>query len=325
MRFAEELDVEAGKAYVTLASVDVDEYSKREKEEADRLEWERRAEERRIAAEKAAKKSRRVLAIVTAIIVAGSAFAVLMITVIIPQQKLNKAMRLIDSGDYKAAYLLLDGIDYRNSNELQESIKLEYEKVLLSEAEVGSYIVFGAYEQDNNTSNGDEDIEWIVLAREDDRVLVISRYALDCQRYNASYDSVTWETCTLRKWLNGTFMEAAFSESERAMIPSVTVSADINPNYSTNPGNSTTDQVFLLSITEADKYFSSDSACRCQGTPYPVTTRTFHMDIPTDFENGLWESLYYEKAGGIVDWLYRKRISLHHHSCNYLFTEYCLK
>ena len=72
----------------------------------------------------------------------------------------------------------------------------------------------------------------------------------------------------MRKWLNGTFLNAAFSESERAMIPSVTVSADKNPSYSTSPGNSTTDQVFLLSITEVNNYFSSNSARQCQGTAY---------------------------------------------------------
>ena len=72
----------------------------------------------------------------------------------------------------------------------------------------------------------------------------------------------------MRKWLNGTFLNAAFSESERAMIPSVTVSADENPSYSTSPGNSTTDQIFLLSITEVNKYFSSNSARQCQGTAY---------------------------------------------------------
>lgn len=238
------------------------------KEEADRLERERQAEQRRIAAEKAAKKRKRIIAITAPIVVACIAFLIVLTTVIIPQQKLNKAIALIDSGDYKAAYLLLDGINYKNSKELQESIKPQYQKVLLSEAEIGSYVVFGTYEQNNNTSNGKEEIEWIVLAREGDRVLVVSRYALDCQQYNTSSTSVTWETCSLRKWLNGTFLNAAFSESERAMIPSVTVSADKNPSYSTSPGNSTTDQVFLLSITEANKYFSSDSARQCQGTAY---------------------------------------------------------
>ena len=142
--------------------------------------------------------------------------------------------------------------------------------VSLSEAKTGSLVSFGSYEQDNNTSNGNEDIEWIVLAREGDRILVISRYALDCQPYNAIQypEGTTWETCSLRKWLNDTFLNTAFSDEERGKIPQVTVSADKNPSFDTNPGNATTDQVFLLSITEANKYFSSESARQCKGTAY---------------------------------------------------------
>ena len=137
-------------------------------------------------------------------------------------------------------------------------------------ANVGDIIVFGTYEQDNNTSNGKENIEWLVLAKKGNRILVISDKALDCQTYNSSITSVTWETCTLRKWLNNDFINAAFSDDEKAMIPTVTVSADKNPEYSTNPGNATQDQVFLLSITEANKYFSSDSARQCEPTDYAV-------------------------------------------------------
>lgn len=57
----------------------------------------------------------------------------------------------------------------------------------------------------------------------------------------------------------------------------VTVSADKNPDYSTNPGNATQDQVFLLSITEVNKYFSSNSARQCKPTDYAVA-------------NGAWEN-----------------------------------
>ena len=39
-----------------------------------------------------------------------------------------------------------------------------------------------------------------------------------------------------------------------------TVSADKNLDYSTNLAKVTQDQVFLLSIPKANKYFSSDSA-----------------------------------------------------------------
>ena len=134
---------------------------------------------------------------------------------------------------------------------------------------------FGAYEQDNNTSNGKEDVEWFVLEIKDGKALVISKYALDCRLYNTSYTDVTWETCTLRKWLNNDFINAAFSADEKAMIPTVTVSADKNTHYSTNPGNATQDQVFLLSITEVNKYFSSDGARRCKPTDYAVANGAY--------------------------------------------------
>ena len=133
---------------------------------------------------------------------------------------------------------------------------------------IGQTITFGSYEQDNNTSNGKEAIEWIVLDIQDGKALVISKYALDSKPFNETPTSVTWETCTLRTWLNDDFLNSAFSESEKSKIPTVTVSADKNPDYRTKPGNATQDQIFLLSITEANKYFSSDSARECQPTAY---------------------------------------------------------
>ena len=136
--------------------------------------------------------------------------------------------------------------------------------------EIGSYVVFGSYEQDNNLENGTEDIEWLVLAQEGNRLLVVSRYALDCQPYNTKYKNVTWESCSLRSWLNETFLNAAFCDEEKAHIPIVTVSADKNPYYGTHPGNSTKDQVFLLSITEAYQYFASDEVRKCVPSEYAI-------------------------------------------------------
>ena len=62
------------------------------------------------------------------------------------------------------------------------------------------------------------------------------------------------------------------------MIPTVTVSADKNPFYSTNPSNATQDQVFLLSITEANKYFISGSARQCKPTNYAVANGAWERD-----------------------------------------------
>ena len=140
------------------------------------------------------------------------------------------------------------------------------------------YIIFGAYEQDNKTSNGKEDIEWLVLEVKDGKALVISKYALDHKPYNTSETDVTWETCTLRKWLNNDFINAAFSAEEKAMIPTVTVSADKNPKYDTNPGNATQDQVFLLSITDVNKYFSSGGARQCKPTNFAVANGAYKCD-----------------------------------------------
>ena len=271
------------------------------KEEAERLEAERKAEEHRIAVEKAKKKAKKVFIAIASAACVCAVFLILLKTVIIPKQKYNQAMELIssgdydsayelleelgksediasnkydraikyiDSGDYKAAYMLLDGLSYKDSAEKLLRIKPQYYKFLLKNSKVGDIVYFGTYEQDNDTSNGKEDIEWLVLAKKGNRILVISDKALDRQPYNSSRTRVTWETCTLRKWLNNDFINAAFSAEERAKIPTVTVSADKNPSYSTSPGNNTTDKVFLLSITEVNKYFSSDSAWQCRGTAY---------------------------------------------------------
>ena len=211
------------------------------KEEAERLEAERKAEEHRIAVEKRKKKAKKVFIAIASVACVCAVFLILLKTVIIPKQRINK----------------------------------------IKTANVGDIIVFGAYEQDNNTSNGKEDIEWLVLAKEDNKILVISDKALDCKPYNQSRDYVTWETCSLRNWLNNDFINAAFTAEERAMIPTVTVSADMNPEYNTNPGNATKDKVFLLSIVEAEKYFTSDEARKCVPTEYAISNGASTSDSYT--------------------------------------------
>ena len=121
-------------------------------------------------------------------------------------------------------------------------------------------IAFGRYPQTSKHENAL--IEWLVLKNDGSRALLISKYALDCQRYNTSFKTVTWKTCSLRKWLNGAFFNNAFSVDEQKQILSTTVTPDRNPSYSTDPGNNTKDRVFLLSIAEARKYFGSNYSCK---------------------------------------------------------------
>lgn len=186
--------------------------------------------------------------------------------------KYTKAEALLDAEKYYEAIAVFEELgDYKDS----AARRFEAKRLELAAAEVGDIVCFGNYEQDNNTSNGKEDIEWLVLEVIDGKTLVISKYALDHKPYNTSKIDVTWETCTLRKWLNNDFINAAFSADEKAMIPTVTVSTDKNPVYSTNPGKATQDQVFLFSITEANKYFNSDRARQCEATDYAVANGAY--------------------------------------------------
>ena len=78
--------------------------------------------------------------------------------------------------------------------------------------EVGSIVVFGSYEQDNDLTNGMEPIEWIVLDRneETNQAFLISRLCLDNKIYYHLRVSRYWANSTLREWMNGEFFQTIF-------------------------------------------------------------------------------------------------------------------
>ena len=177
-----------------------------------------------------------------------------------------KAEELRENGQYLEAcriYLTING--YRDVNEIIEKDGNIASAVIQLKFAVGNYVIFGNYPQTNDV-NDNSPIEWLVLESDGETALLISRYALDCKPYNERYEATTWETCTLRSWLNSEFFNKAFSTEEKQYILQSDVSADKNPKYSTNPGNATKDNVFLLSIVEANKYFKSDDARKCAPT-----------------------------------------------------------
>ena len=150
-------------------------------------------------------------------------------------------------------------------------------------AKLNGTITFGSYPQETDTP---EPIEWRVLDMNDEgQILILSKKVLDVIPYNTTDIAITWEKSTIRSWLNGypasyntvgtdfthdNFMNVAFTADEQAKIVASTVPADVNPEYDTSPGNATTDKIFLLSIVEAQNYFSSDPARRADATRYAV-------------------------------------------------------
>lgn len=176
-----------------------------------------------------------------------------------------------------------DDVDKKNKSDIVNDDSIVGESV-----NVGEYITFGSYEQDNDTSNGKEPIEWLVLDEENGKVLVISKYALDAKPFNEELDDVTWETCTLRSWLNDDFINEAFTSNERAAIPMVTVAAEANNSYDTDPGNDTQDKVFLLSIYDVNEHFDSDSAKECKATDYAIAQGAWIIDTANYAGNCSW-------------------------------------
>ena len=136
-------------------------------------------------------------------------------------------------------------------------------------------VLFGSYEQDGDAANGKEPIEWLVLARDGDKALLLSKYALDHQSFMPFYEPVTepftWESCSLRQWLNSTFLNAAFSaEEQRRLLTTAVITAPGGRKGSENPFT-TEDRVFLLSDTEVYAYFSSEAATVTDYTAYALS------------------------------------------------------
>ena len=101
------------------------------------------------------------------------------------------------------------------------------------------YIYFGSWTaQDTYTTSGP--IKWRVLddqtnfdsdsdGTNDAGLFLLSDQNLDAQPYHSSYTSITWEGSSLRTWLNGTFLNAAFSGDEQVAIADTNVYNKNNP------------------------------------------------------------------------------------------------
>ena len=95
-----------------------------------------------------------------------------------------------------------------------------------------------------------EKIKWRVLKNEGSTLFVMADMGLDCEQYHKSVVKVTWETCDLRKWLNDSFYNAAFTADEQKAVILQDVVNDDNWMTYADGGNDTKDNVYLLAIDE---------------------------------------------------------------------------
>ena len=198
----------------------------------------------------------------------------------------------------------------------------------------GDIVTFGRYEQDNRTSNGKEEIEWRVLETDEQngRVLLVSLYGLDTQPFDTTRSRVvTWESCTLRRWLNNEFLNSAFTgEEQSAILTSYHGDEDSSAatQWLSSPAwdQQAKDKVFLLSYHDADRlYFyettsygslmTSDRERRCGITEYAAArgalvshehdvngrpTGRWWLRTPRTL-NGRTYDIYLVRSGGDID------------------------
>lgn len=149
------------------------------------------------------------------------------------------------------------------SEEEKEETSSENEPL---DVEVGDYLTFGNYPQEADGSI--LPIAWRVIEIKNNKALILSDELLDYIPYNDTKANVTWETSSLRKWLNSYFLNTAFNSDEKQLIATASVDAQTNLEFNVEAGNSTKDRIFVLSITEAMIYFDSDSDRIAYSTAY---------------------------------------------------------
>ncbi len=132
---------------------------------------------------------------------------------------------------------------------------LEIQKKMIRTTPKGRSVDFGTIK--TVTAKGEQkeqDCEWIVLDRQGDQVLLTKRAAINDVPYNDSSQEVTWEKCTLRKYLNSTFIDQTFTQEEQGIIGITQVQCQDNETYGTEGGSNTADKVFIMNEQEVRQY-----------------------------------------------------------------------
>ncbi len=141
-------------------------------------------------------------------------------------------------------------------------------------------VYFGNY-YDYSYEAEKQPIRWRVLKRAGNDLFLMMEQTAGKKLYHDKDENVTWETCTLRQWLNNDFYNETFTEAEKQAIKYTTVINEDNPIYGTDGGNDTIDKVYIPSVQELmneDYGFSPNvypDQRRCMGSNYTqYITRT---------------------------------------------------
>lgn len=132
----------------------------------------------------------------------------------------DAAIEFLYKGQYAKAYYILSGIvNYEKAEKKVNELLELYPFLNVIKTEVGKTFVLGEYEQNNNLSDGMEQIEWIVFENENGVIRAVSKYVLDSQVYNTA----NGEGSYLKGWLKNDFKKVVFEKIEDPFISKVSL------------------------------------------------------------------------------------------------------
>ena len=225
---------------------------------------------------------------------------------------LFRTLENAEEGEYQFRMSIDQAIksDYSVANSMEiEPVMVKVKKTV----SVGSHLFFGHYEQDNNINNGKEPIEWIVLdfQKETNKALLLSYYGLNAKPYNEKPEKCTWESCTLRSWLNSEFYLQAFKRKERSGILETSVDNSASQGVSTwktQNGQNTKDRIFLLSFAEAENYLhvtikdgKNNHVARAASTDYAEAAGASATDVRVKTDDGQVAKSWWLRSIGFAE------------------------
>ena len=157
---------------------------------------------------------------------------------------------------------------------LRREVMDKFPDYALHVATLGDTVWFGSYDHGGSV----ESIEWIVLEKDQKKLFLVSKLGLDCKPFHYEYTNESWATCSLRAWLNGEFLNTAFTKEESRMIQFTPVGADREVNIYANHGENTLDKLFLLSMTDAMHFFRSDEERQCVPTAFAEARGAYKLN-----------------------------------------------
>lgn len=163
------------------------------------------------------------------------------------------------------------------------------------EIRVGGKVELGRYEQDGDTRNGPEPIEWDVVESFEDGYLLVSRYILDGMPWDDGSGNgstldlkteITYEQCSMRRWIRDSFAAEAFTDEELSLIIPVSVKGDDILAQKNN--QYATDYAFILREDEVEDYW---------GDAAPDKANASLVCAPTEY--AAWSGLAVETDSGV--------------------------